>query len=82
MGGLLMSLQTTLARAALRDAEAARKRHRTVCGICTAAARARKWTHLCDTGFVAHDDVRLAKSELEQSKQTDAAPITGQGMLL
>jgi hypothetical protein len=77
-----MSLQTTLARASLRDAETAWKRHRAACASCTAAARARKWTHLCDTGFVAHDDVRLAKSELEQSKQADAAPIPGQGLLL
>jgi len=77
-----MSLQTTLAKASLRNAETAWKQHRTACGSCTTAARARKWTHLCDTGFVAHDNVRLAKSELEQSKQADATPIPGQGLLL
>lgn len=77
-----MSLQTTMARAVLRDAEHKWKQHRAGCSSCTAAARARRWTHLCDAGFVAHDDVRLARSEVEQSRQADAAPIAGQGMLL
>jgi hypothetical protein len=77
-----MSIQTTMAKAAARDAEAAWKRHRTGCSTCTAAARARRWTHLCDAGFAAHDDVRLAKSELDRSRQADARPIPGQGLLL
>lgn len=77
-----MSLETTLARAAAREAEHAWKVHRTGCPTCIAAAKAHRFDRLCDRGFVAYDDRRLALAAVKESKLADARPIPGQGMLL
>jgi hypothetical protein len=80
--GAVVSLQTTMARAAARDRESRWKSHKRGCATCVAAARARNWAGLCDRGLVLSDDLRAARAELDREQQADAQPITGQGMLL
>ena len=77
-----MSLETAMARAALRAREIAWTGHKRHCPACCGAARARNWAGLCDRGLIVHDELRAARADLERERQADAEPITGQGMLL
>ncbi len=80
--GAVVSLQTTMARAAVRAREISWTGHKRYCAICTVAARARNWAGLCDRGLVAHDELRTARADLAREREADAQPITGQETLL
>ena len=76
-----MSFQTTLARAAARDADDAWRAHRFFCPACAAAARRRRSGELCAEGAEARqlrDDLR---ADARREAWLDAQPPPGQGAL-
>jgi hypothetical protein len=77
-----MSYETSIARAVARAAEHEWKQHLAHCPMCTAAARGRRWDHLCDAGQRLHGEHRRAQAQLAEERRLDKLPIPGQGTLL
>jgi hypothetical protein len=63
-----MSFQTTMARAAARDADEVYQRHRKFCVLCQPAARRRRWDQLCAEGA----GMRQLKLDLQKAAEHGA----------
>jgi hypothetical protein len=73
-----VSRETTEARIAEQYAANAWKYHRGGCPECAAAARARHWGELCQTGAEARSVHAVAAAILADNKRLDRMPIPGQ----
>lgn len=73
-----MSLQLALARGVLRIAERNWAEHTAHCPLCTAAARERKWDHLCPAGTACRRQLTESRTDVERERAADQAPVAGQ----
>ncbi len=77
----MVSLQTTLARAAARAAAAEWKSHKRCCPRCSAMSRSRSWPLLCAEGARARGASLAAAGELARQAELDRRPAPGQEAL-
>jgi hypothetical protein len=77
----MTSYQTTLARAAARDADRAWRRHRMFCSACDLAARERRYADLCPEGAGMRHERRELHAAAEHEAKLDKLPPPGQAAL-
>ena len=73
-----MSLETTLANAAARDAERRWREHKGHCPRCTREARGRNWDGLCGSGYSLWTAHRASQEELAENRRLDKLPSPDQ----
>jgi hypothetical protein len=71
-------METTLARAALRIAEADWKFHLHNCPSCASGQHRRKPELCCGAGALLRQEWKQAQAELDRNRKLDARPIDGQ----